>query len=90
MKLNGNIGALAVSPCKKYIAVGTKNQVNIYEIRKASTLVLLKNFSGLKTNNIVKLVFYEGNGAKMCFVDEKGEVGVISLEIGMILTKVRV
>ncbi len=30
MPMNGKIGAIAISPCKKYLAVGVKTQINVY------------------------------------------------------------
>jgi hypothetical protein len=58
MRLNGVINAVVVSPCKKYVYVAVDRQINIYEIRKASNLVLLKNFADLKLGKIIKLVSY--------------------------------
>jgi len=90
MSLNGKIGALAISPCKRYIAVGVKSQINLYEIKKGNNMVLLKNFSDPKISQIVQLICYQGDGPRLCFVDDKGTAGVISLEIGLILTKVKI
>jgi hypothetical protein len=69
MTLNGPIRAVAVSPCKKYIVAAVKTHINIYEIRKASNLVLFKNFSDLKIATVALLSCYEGNGPRVCFVD---------------------
>ena len=69
MKMNDKIGAVVISPCKKYITVGVKQQINIYQIRKGSALVLVKNFADLKVGNIVQLCSYEGVGPRICFVD---------------------
>lgn len=90
MALNGRIGALAVSPCRKYIVAGVGRQINILEIRKGNNLVLFKNIADLKAWNIVKVTCYEGTSPKLCFVDERGAAGVVILDVGMILTKVKV
>jgi len=79
MRLNGTINAVAVSPCKKYIYAAVDRQINIYEIRKASNLVLLKNFADIKLGKISKLVSYEGLGPRVCFWDENYQTGIISL-----------
>lgn len=65
---SGIITAIAISPCKRYIAVGVESQLIIYEIRKASSVVLLKNFTDLKVNKIIRLGFCE-EGPKLFFVD---------------------
>ena len=90
MTLNAKITAIRVSPCKKFLIIALKSQLSIYEIRKGSTLVLLKNFHDLKIGTIVQLTTYEAPGPRVCFIDEKGVSGVISLEIGLILTKVKI
>lgn len=90
MRQSGTINAIAVSPCKKYVYVAFNKQINIYEIRKSTTLVLLKNFAELKVGKIVKLVSFEGTGPRVCFWDQKYQAGIICLEIGMIMTKVKI
>mgnify|MGYP000206340178 CR=1 FL=1 len=77
LSLNGKIGPITVSPCKRFIAIGVKNQINIYEIRKRNNIVLFKNFSDLKIGTVTYLKLYEGDGPRLCFVDEKGLTGVI-------------
>jgi len=84
------VTALAVSPCRKYLAIAVQTQIVVYEIRKGNNLILLKNFADLKVGNIVKLGFYEGQGPRIYFVDEKHRVAIITIELGLILTKVRV
>ena len=79
-----------VSPCKRFIVAAVGRQINIFEIRKGNNLVLFKNLADLKTWNIIKLACYEGNSPKICFVDERGVTGVALLDVGMILTKVKI
>ena len=50
----------------------------------------MKNFPDLRVSNIVNLICYEGPGPRLCFVDQKGLTSVISLDIGLILTKVKI
>ena len=58
MRLNGIINAVAVSLCKKYVYVAADRQINVYEIRKATNLVLLKNFADLRLGKIIRLVSF--------------------------------
>ena len=58
MSLNGKIRAVSISPAKRYLTVAVNHQINIYEIKKATNLVLIKNFSDLKIGVINHLVCY--------------------------------
>ena len=51
--------------------------------------MLLKNIGDLKIKKIVRIGFYDG-GPRLFFVDEGSRVGIVCIEIGMILTKVRI
>jgi hypothetical protein len=87
---SAHISAFAISPCKRYLAVGVEAQLAVYEIRKGNNIVLLKNISDLKVKRILRLGFYEGNSPKIYFMDELSRVGLLSIEMGIILTKVKI
>ncbi len=90
MPHSGHITAFSISPCKKFIAVAIESQLIVYEIRKGTNIVLLKNISDLKVKRINRVGFYEAANPKLYFIDEKSRVGLVSIEIGMILTKVKI
>jgi hypothetical protein len=64
------ISAFAMSPCKRYLAVGVEAQLAVYEIRKGNNIVLLKNVSDLKVKKILRLGFYEAPGPRLYFIDQ--------------------
>jgi hypothetical protein len=59
-------------------------------VRKGSNIVLLKNINDLRVKRISRLGFYEGPGPRLYFIDEISRVGLVSIEMGLILTKVKI
>jgi hypothetical protein len=90
MTQSNPVTAIAISPCRKYLTVAVQSQLIVYEIRKGNNLILLKNFADLKVGIIFRVCFYEGPGPRIYFIDENYRVVIITIELGMILTKVRV
>lgn len=86
----GPISVYAISPCKRYLAVGVDAQLAVYEVRKGNNIVLLKNINDLKVKKLTRLGFYEGQGPKIFFIDEIYRVGIVTIDIGIILTKVKI
>lgn len=84
------VTAFAFSSCGRYLAVGVEAQLAVYEIRKGNNIVLLKNITDLKVKRIVKLGFYESQSPRIYFIDEISRVAVVSIDIGLILTKVKI
>lgn len=87
---SGHIAAYAISPCRRYLAVALETQIAVYEIKKGSNVVLLKNVNDLKVRKITKLGFYESPIPKIYFIDEIFRVGLVTIDIGIILTKVKI
>lgn len=70
--------------------MGVEAQLAIYEVRKGSNIVLLKNITEMRVKRITRLAFYEGQGPRLYFIDEISRVGLVSVEMGLILTKVKI
>jgi hypothetical protein len=90
MTQSNPVTAIAISHCRKYLTVAVQSQLIVYEIRKGNNLILLKNFADLRVGSIIRVGFYEGPGPRIYFIDENYRVVIITIELGMILTKVRV
>lgn len=73
------VTAMAMSACRKYLAVAVQSQLIVYEIRKGNNLILLKNFADLKVGNIICMGFYEGVGPRIYFIDDKSRVVIITI-----------